>query len=202
LEPFLNINREDSRSIESLIHFVLLELPFTYIFIDGLDETDYIEQQSLLSSYRQDDIPELISFIIKEAVDFPNKVRVWCSSQFSPRIQEYLCRSRKDAVVELHLQRKDTEDDIEQYLHSAIPGSTANGFVRILITAAMATEVEGSFLWASSMLADLKERAEDSDDMIKLASEGLPKKMNELYTRTISRIKQRDGGEKELPLWK
>lgn len=109
-------------------------------------------------------------------------------------------------MLKIFLSIQDTSDDIRRYLYYSVPDSTADKmkdlFANIMLTAAMATEVEGSFLWASSMLEDLKMRADDADDLLKLASEGLPEKMSDLYDRVIARIKQKDGGSKTLPLWK
>lgn len=206
LEPFLQINRDDSGSLERLIHFVLLELPFTYIFIDGLDEADYSDRQVSISAHRHNkEVPDFVTFLIQEAVQFPEKLRLWCSSQPSPRIQEYLCQPEwKNVITEIPLTIEDTSEDIQRYLLSAIPDSTPDTtqFARLLVTSAIATEVEGSFLWASSMLHDLREEAEDTDDLIRLASEGLPKKMSDLYSKAIDRMKKQDGGNKRLPLWK
>jgi hypothetical protein len=206
LEPFLQINKDDSDSLERLIHFVLLELPFTYIFIDGLDEADYTESQLWGSSHRHNkEVQDFVTFLIQETVQFPGKLRLWCSSQPSPRVQEYLCKSEwKALITEIPLQIQDTADDIQRYLLSAIPDSTPDTtpFARMLITSTIATEVEGSFLWASSMLHDLREEAEDTDDLIRLAGEGLPQKMSDLYSKAINRMKKQDGGHKRLPLWK
>jgi hypothetical protein len=206
LESFLQINRDDSAALERLIHFTLLELPFTYIFIDGLDEADYVENQLSSSAHRQNkDVQDFVTFLIREAVQFPGKLRLWCSSQPSPRVQEYLCQPQwKALVAEIPLTIEDTSEDIQTYFLSAIPDSTPDTteFARILVTSTIATEVEGSFLWASSMLHDLREEAEDVDDLIRLASEGLPKKVSDLYQKAVDRMKRQDSGNKRLPLWK
>jgi hypothetical protein len=206
LEPFLQINKDDSGSLERLINFVLLELPFTYIFIDGLDEADYTEGQLLSPAHRYNkDIPDFVTFLIQEAVQFPGKLRLWCSSQPLPGVQDYLCQPEwKDVITEIPLQIEDTADDIQRYLLAAVPDTTPDttSFARTLITSTIATDVEGSFLWASSMLRDLKDEAEDTDDLIRLANEGLPREMSGLYTKAINRMKKQDGGNKKLPLWK
>ena len=49
----------------------------------------------------------------------------------------------------------------------------------------METEIEGSFLWASSMISDLKEKAEDAEDMMRLALRGLPTEMDDIYRGII-----------------
>lgn len=206
LEPFLQINKDDSGSLERLIHFLLLELPFTYIFIDGLDEADYTDTHHLSFLHRHNkEVPDFVTFLIQEAAQFPEKIRLWCSSQPSPRVQEYLCQPEwKKVISEIPLTIEDTSEDIQRYLLSAIPNSTPDTteFAKLLIEAGVATEVEGSFLWASSMLHGLREEAEDIDDLIRLASEGLPKRMSDVYSKAIGRMKKQDGGNKKLPLWK
>jgi hypothetical protein len=163
-------------SLERLVHFLLQELPFTYIFVDGLDEADYTDTHHLGYLHRHNkEVPDFITFLIREAVQSPEKLRLWCSSQPSPRVQEYLCQPVwKKVITEIPLTIEDTSDDIQSYLLSAIPDATLDTmtFAKLFIQGAVATEVEGSFLWASSMLEGLKEDAEDIDDLIRLASEG------------------------------
>ncbi|KAL5320545.1 hypothetical protein ACEPPN_011354 [Leptodophora sp. 'Broadleaf-Isolate-01'] len=206
LESFLQINKDDSSSLERLIHFVLQELPFTYIFVDGLDEADYTEGQCFAPAHRHNkEVPDFVTFLVQEAIQFPGKLRLFCSSQPVPAVQDYLCKPEwTDAITEIALQIEDTADDIRQYLLAAVPDTTPDttAFARTLITSTIATDIEGSFLWASSMLRDLRDEAEDTDDLIRLANEGLPREMSGLYTKAINRMKKQDGGSKKLPLWK
>jgi hypothetical protein len=206
LESFLQINKDDSSSLERLIHFVLQELPFTYIFVDGLDEAGYTEGQCFAPAHRYNkEVPDFVTFLVQEAIQFPGKLRLFCSSQPVPAVQDYLCKPEwTDAITEITLQIEDTADDIRQYLLAAVPDTTPDttAFARTLITSTIATDIEGSFLWASSMLRDLRDEAEDTDDLIRLANEGLPREMSDLYTKAINRMKKHDGGSKKLPLWK
>ncbi|KAH7364600.1 hypothetical protein BKA65DRAFT_141598 [Rhexocercosporidium sp. MPI-PUGE-AT-0058] len=206
LQAFLQINKDDSGSLERLIHFVLQELPFTYIFVDGLDEVDYTEGQCSAPAYRYNkEVPDFVTFLIQEAIQFPGKLRLFCSSQPVPAVQDYLCKPEwANAITEIALQIEDTADDIRRYFLAAIPDTTPDttAFARTLVTSTIATDIEGSFLWASSMLRDLQDEAEDTDDLIRLANEGLPREMSSLYAKAINRMKKQDGGSKKLPLWK
>lgn len=205
LTPFLTVNKENTRMVEKLIQAIIHELPLTYIFLDGLDEADHTDVQGDVPIPRaKEEVPLFVNFLASEAIENPDKVRLWCSSQFSPEIQRYMHKNRSHNIIEVPLQTEDTARDIQRYLLAAIPESTRDKdmFAGLVIAAAIATEVEGSFLWASSMLEDLKDRAEDSDDLITLAEEGLPTTMNEQYSKIIARIRRNDRGDKNLPLWK
>lgn len=111
-------------------------------------------------------------------------------------------------VVEKAMTITDTEADIKTYFASAMPQSVRDGdrFAQCLIKSCMETEVEGSFLWASSMISDLTEKAEDADDMMRLAFRGLPTKMDDIYRGIIAEYQKEDRTQRlvhpSLPLWK
>ena len=188
--------KDDSGALETLIPNIFSELDKTYIFIDGLDEAS-----------NGPDILELVHFLIEEVAKVPNKVRVWFGSQPLPQIEEYMRKLHGAKVVEKEIQVIDTEIDIKTYFAAATPESV-NGdeFARLLVQACMETEVEGSFLWASSMISDLKEKAEDAEDMMRLAIRGLPTKMDDIYRGIIAEYKKQDRTKRflhsSLPLWK
>ncbi|KAF5856279.1 hypothetical protein ETB97_007635 [Aspergillus alliaceus] len=71
------------------------------------------------------------------------------------------------------------------------------------LRSAIETEVKRRFLWASLMLVELKNTADDDDDddKIELVMRRLPTKMSEFYGKIIARTQKRGGG-KEQPLWK
>lgn len=188
--------KDDYGVLETLIPNLFSELDSIYIFIDGLDEAS-----------NGPDIQDLVHFLIEETVKAHNKVRVWFGSQPLPQIEEYMRKLHVTEVVEKEVHVIDTEADIKTYLAAAIPESV-NGdeFARILIRSCMETEVEGSFLWASSMISDLKEKAEDAEDMMRLAFRGLPTKMDDIYREIVAEYKKRDRTKRflhsNLPLWK
>ena len=188
--------KDDYGVLETLIHNLFSELDKIYIFIDGLDEASNVT-----------DILNFVHFLIEETVKVPSKVRVWFGSQPLPQVEEYMRTLHITKVVEKEVHVIDTEADIKTYLAAAIPES-ANGdeFARVLIRSCMETEVEGSFLWASSMISDLKEKAEDAEDMMRLAFRGLPTKMDDIYREIVAEYKKRDRTKSflhsNLPLWK
>lgn len=208
LEPYMRINKDDSISLEQLISVALQELPFTYIFLDGLDEAEYMKEQAPISIHTtNNEVDDFVSFLMECAVRNPTNVRLWCSSQPLYEWQSFFYRTNwKERTVQHAISLKDTANDIRRYLDHNVAESTAeksrDQFANLFLKAAMSTEVEGSFLWASSMLRDLKEQAEDTDDLIELASEGLPSKMSAVYSQIMNRIKARDKSNKTLPLWK
>ena len=189
--------KDDSGLFGSLVTCLFSELRKVYIFIDGLDEAS-----------NRSDIQALVQFLVEEATRTPNKVRLWFGSQPLPQIEQYMRKSAGNHLVEKAMQVVDTKADIKTYLESAIPESFSNGseFAQVLVQSCMETEVEGSFLWASSMISDLKEKAEDADDMIRLALRGLPTRMDDVYRSIIEEYKKQDRTKKllhsKLPLWR
>ena len=189
--------KDDSGLFDSLVTCLFSELSKVYIFIDGLDEAS-----------NGSDIEALVQFLVEEAKRTPNKVRLWFGSQPLPQIEQYMRKLAGNHLVEKVMQVVDTKADIKTYFESAIPESFSNGseFARVLVQSCMETEVEGSFLWASSMISDLKEKAEDADDMIRLALRGLPTRMDDVYRGIIEEYKKQDRTKKllhsKLPLWR
>lgn len=77
MEPFLHINKDDSAAVENLIHVLLLEIPFTYIFVDGLDEAEYADDQAFIPTIRQNqEVPTFVDFLVREVLQSPTTVRV------------------------------------------------------------------------------------------------------------------------------
>ena len=189
--------KDDSGLFDSLVSCLFSELEMTYIFIDGLDEAS-----------SGSDIQALVKFLTGEATRMPNKIRLWFGSQPLPQIEEYMKKSAGNQLVEKSMLVVDTKADIQTYLESAIPESVSNGteFAQVLVKSSMESEVEGSFLWASSMISDLREKAEDADDMIRLALRGLPTRMDDVYRGIIEDYKKQDKTKKllhsNLPLWR
>ena len=188
--------KDDSAVLESLVSKLFLELEKPYIFVDGLDEAS-----------DSSDIPDLVQFLVKEATSKLGNIKIWFGSQPLPQIEQYMRKLHSSYVVEKAMQIRDTEIDIKTYFASAISDSVRSGneFAQVLIKSCMETEVEGSFLWACSMISDLKEKAEDADDMVRLALRGLPTRMDDIYQKIIEDYRKQDKIRKllhlDLPLW-
>lgn len=182
----------DPTCFERLISRLLLEIPRMFIFVDGLDEA---------SNWH--DMAAFVSFLRNEAVS-SGRLRLWLSSQYSPIIEALVFHRCGDKVLELAVEVNDTERDIARYLDKAVPESTknANSFAQQFVTIAVNTEVQGSFLWAAQMMNDLKEQAENSDDLLRLSGRGLPTSMHDYYRTTIVAYRKRPSSHATLPLWK
>jgi len=176
----------------------------TYIFIDGLDEPEYADDNSRPAPARGDDVKTVIEFLIGDIAKSSPTCKLWLSSQPLPEIRGYVCRSNwSGGIQELSLQTKHTEKDILSYLDSAIGAPTSdNRLGRIFVKTALASEVEGSFLWVNTMLKDLQSQADDDSELLKLAEEGLPTEMNKIYTTMINRLQSQQKARDGLPLWK
>ena len=182
----------DPACFERLISRLLLEIPRMFIFVDGLDEA---------SNWL--DMAAFVAFLRNEAVS-SGRLRLWLSSQYSPIIEALVFRPYGDKILELTVEVADTERDIARYLDHAVPESTknANSLARHFVTFCVNTEVQGSFLWAAQMINDLKEQAENSDDLLRLAGRGLPTSMHDYYRTTIAAYRKRPSSHASLPLWK
>ncbi|KAK3898989.1 hypothetical protein C8A05DRAFT_37409 [Staphylotrichum tortipilum] len=206
LSEFHYLNKDDSLALEKLIRRLIAETPSAYIFLDGLDEVEYADEQSLAPTTPGKEVALVVEFLVQEVSKSRGTARLWLSSQPLQQIQRYMGQSPgKGLIQEFPLETKHTARDILDYLGSAIPDSTEdkNLFARLFAAAAVATEVEGSFLWAKTMLDDLKSRADDSDELIRLAVAGLPNRMSEVYDKVISQIKKQQAGRADgLPLWR
>ncbi len=188
--------KDDHGIFETLIPNLFSELDKTYVFVDGLDEAS-----------NASDIQDLVHFLVKETAKLPHKVRLWFSSQPLPNIENYMRKLHNTQIVEKEINIIDTEADIKAYFAAAVPEiSNGDRFARMLVESCMETEVAGSFLWASSMISDLKEKAEDAEDMIHLALRGLPAKMDDIYRGVIAEYKKQSkmpgALHSKLPLWK
>jgi hypothetical protein len=209
IEPFLHVNNNSAENLQRLIHATLLELPLTYIFVDGLDEAEYAEnpkrEGANWTTRPPDDVKDFVQFLIQEARKTPAKVRVWLSSQPLPDIRTYVYDAKwSGAIGEIQVTKDDTQEDITNYFshHMPSPARNKNPFAELFFRFALKTEVEGSFLWASTMVDGFKEEVENDDDLVTLAAKGLPTHMSGVYELIIDKITKKNRTAREPPLWK
>ncbi|KAE8391079.1 hypothetical protein BDV23DRAFT_182980 [Aspergillus alliaceus] len=186
IEPFLNINKDGSAMVENPIHALLGQLPRVFISIDGLDEAEYTENHP--ASY---------------AIFHEKQVSTFKPASFSDSQMPLYPRilARYPGVSASNSRYKRTHQTI---CFSALPRFNRDPeLAQDFLGSAIETEVKGRFLWASLMLVELKNTADDDDDdgKIELTMRCLPTKVSELYGKIIARIQKRGGG-KEQPLWK
>ncbi|KIL83583.1 hypothetical protein FAVG1_13203 [Fusarium avenaceum] len=207
IEPFLNVRHDTCEKLQDLIHALLLELPLTFIFVDGLDEAEYVDPEHPVPVDHQptNEVNRFVEFLIQQAHEMPSKVRVWLSSQPLPAIRQYICAPRwSSTVYEIPLTTNDTERDIIRYFSHKIPISfeiDKMNLARMFLRLAVQNDVQGSFLWATHMASEFS-LAEDADDLIELATTDLPLDMGEVYARIMNRIIMKDSRRKHTPLWR
>jgi hypothetical protein len=208
IEPFLNARNDTLEKLKDLIRALLLELPLTFIFVDGLDEAEYAavpEHPQPPDRQPTKEVSNFVEFLMQQACEMPSKVRVWLSSQPLPAIQHYVRSSKwSSAVCEIQMTTNDTELDIIRYFSRQMPISTEiekMNFAKVFLRLTVQTDVEGSFLWATHMASEFPS-AEDADDLIKLASTNLPLNMSAVYQRIMDRIMMKDTRLKHTPLWR
>ncbi|KAK8852333.1 vegetative incompatibility protein HET-E-1 [Apiospora arundinis] len=209
LEPLIS-GGPDLSKVEELIQRCLQLLPITFIFIDGLDEAEYAATSLPYNNNNKNrnGVSILVSFLIKQATDLPQKVRLWCSSQATQCVKNMLHPDWDKRVTQISLTTADTAGDIHSYIKSKIQGPKdfKDFILWALITSSVSTEVEGSFLWCRMMLDALSDESSETEsikDQIALIERGLPREMEELYHMIVKRIKKRYPSKKGIiPLWK
>ena len=128
IEPFLNLSKNETPKLQKLVACLIMELPLTYIFIDGLDEVESSTHRdsSMPDLTRgEEDVKAVMAFLFRQAASHPHKLRVWCSSQPLPRIRNHMYNDDwKHSLREISITTRDTESDIMRYLTASVPDST------------------------------------------------------------------------------
>ncbi|KAJ6601324.1 hypothetical protein DFH09DRAFT_560440 [Mycena vulgaris] len=169
-------------SVEELVTILVKLLPKSYFMLDGLDE----EVSMGSESPRWSEAVNTLDFLIALANGFPDRVRLWYSTQYRSRINE---KFREYVVFDIQDKVK---DDVTLYL------SRANLELRHLevsdqdrdhLLKSLQVRAEGNFLWASLMLKSLKpEEVTSLKDMKQFVKDGLPKTLDEYYRRIFDRF--------------
>ncbi|KAJ7642837.1 hypothetical protein B0H17DRAFT_1216337 [Mycena rosella] len=164
---------------EELITMLVKLLPRSYFILDGLDE-------ECMGSKRWTEAVTTLDFLISLAKDFPDRVRLWYSSQHRPCINEKL----KEYVV-LDIKDK-VKDDVSLYLSRANPelgDLEVSDRDKDNVLKSLQARAEGNFLWASLMLKSLKETA-SLTDMKQFVKDGLPETLDDYYRRIFDRFEK------------
>lgn len=173
-------NREYVRSI---ITFVArsTEAP-VYIFIDGVDE----ELGANLKRWG-DAIYPVLEFFIKLAVEFPQNVRLWVTSQPRTLIRRTLERFVRSSFLEIDLVPF-AHKDISTYLLQEIDQIEGPGKDDLhKIFHVLESTAESSFLWARLMVEDIRKRT-SLREIQEFIQEGFPQDMTEYYQKMFDRF--------------
>ncbi|KAJ7492122.1 hypothetical protein FB451DRAFT_1217062 [Mycena latifolia] len=166
-------------NIEQLITMLVKLLPKVYFVLDGLDE-------ECMGSNRWTEAATTLDFLITLAKDFPDRVRLWYSSQYRPCINE---RLKEHAVLDI---KDEVKDDVSLYLSRANPelgDLEVSDRDKDNVLKSLQGRAEGNFLWASLMLKSLKETA-SLTDMKQFVKEGLPETLDDYYRRIFDRVEK------------
>lgn len=206
LRHYMVLGQNDCGSLEALIESMIGDLPLVYFFLDGLDEIEDADdvRPSVIARKRPvEDMKRIIKFLADRASNQPHKIKLWCSSQTTPLINQYFRDGWTSNVLSLTIQPDHTKDDIDNYLRSNLPTTQEDSEDPTFESpaAVLSQKADGSFLWASFMLQDLYD-SEDAEDMFETAMSKLPKSMHAHYENAANEIRKRDVGSKTTPLWK
>lgn len=211
LLSFLNIRPEDSSRVENLIRQLIRELPYVYVFIDGFDEADYWVDRDRSFHYQpqKNEIYTVMLFLLKEAERFPSKLRLWASSQYTSDVESLFTKIPGGAYQKLTLTPEDTRHDILRYLWCSLSTLKRNnsglndpnismGFIK----RSMSAEVDGSFLWARTLIESLKGAdAYTPSELDELTLTGLTNSLSKLYQNKLEHIQENERHQSPPP-WK
>ncbi|KAJ7606848.1 hypothetical protein FB45DRAFT_949292 [Roridomyces roridus] len=172
--------------VQELVTMLVKLLPKSYFILDGLDE-----ECTSAQTVRWTEAATTLDFLVKLTNDHPERIRLWCSSQYHPNINQKL---KSYMVFDI---RQKVKQDVTMYLSRANPEldeleisdeDKDNVFTRL------ASRAECNFLWASQMLKSIKETTSLSD-MKQFVESGLPDTLDEYYRRIFERY-----DKKHLPV--
>lgn len=150
-----------ARSSSSIVYFLL----------DGLDE-------ELASPTRWGEgVGAVLKFVIQMAVELPQHVRVWVSSQKRAEIQAALQKHSEVALAPF------ARRDIITFLSKSVPQIKGPGKQdQDMILENLEGGAETSFIWATLMLDELK-KLPSLSAIKSFVQEGFPSSLNEYYAR-------------------
>lgn len=187
-------NSRTGTCYKELLSSALGEVRHVTIFLDGLEEFD--DTGSMKS---------LIDYLMNEALRSSGRVRLWLSSQDVDWISNAVSAIPTSSVLKLRVTSDKTESDIARFLAHSLGLSTkiANAWDRFLVKVKMNVEVQGSFLWAVTMVEELKLlKPETSEEMVDFVLRGLPSTMHGFYRNKVMSYRQKKMIYEALPLWK
>lgn len=167
---------DDYNNIRTLIHSLMPELPRVFIFLDGLDEED--------SGARQKEALKILDFVIELTNLFPDKVRLWLSTQdraiFHNRLQNH-------TIVDIQAQIKTA---VELYLCQALSGLSDMALdvgTQSWALKELQQRADGHFLWATLMIKEISQSIPSISHLKSFIKSGLPLDLHGYYGRILGR---------------
>ncbi|KAL4264298.1 NACHT domain-containing protein [Pleurotus pulmonarius] len=164
-------------NICDVILFLVSALPKTFILLDGLDEglSD--------SGWERSGVKVVLDFVIRLASDCPDKVRVWCSSQYRPYFNETLGGFTTINITD------NAQQDVTRFLQAAIDKLDLDVGDQVPFLSNLVSRAGFNFLWASLMIEDLQERATSTATMQEMVyQDQLPTSLDDYYRAILNRI--------------
>ena len=173
-----NHSQLSSANLVNILEFIRLlvtKLPVSYIFLDGLDEETH--------EIRWNEALKIIDFITSLATTYPNRVRVWYSSQ-----DRFLIRKQLDSFPCLDIKRH-VKEAVDRYISLAVPGienPEVDQDTRNWILTELRNRADGNFLWASLMLKTIENEVSSFGEMEEFIKKGLPEDLYTYYGRIFA----------------
>lgn len=166
-------------NVQELISLMIKRLPRVFIFFDGLDE------ETPTTATRWRDTMIVLDFLFKLAAASPDKVRLWCSSQYKDEICKVMTEvpaiditshARED--VKLYLSQSITNIDIlEEVDQATFLGKTQQ-------------RADWCFLYAYHMVSALQNECNSLGEMEDFIDEGFPDDLAGYYRNIFKRFRK------------
>ncbi|KAK1236510.1 hypothetical protein PQX77_000239, partial [Marasmius sp. AFHP31] len=172
IDPYIHAFTQTSNcSVDNIIELlcaIVEKVTRVFIFIDGLDEQEN----------RWAEIKLVIHRLTALAVKYPDRLRIWYSSQ--PRA--YISNELIPLGCQVVTLREEFSRDVESYI-SSIPKLAGNGQRDQVVERA-----GGNFLWAKLMVDSIEKYANTPRELEHFLRDELPIGLDEYYWRIFDRI--------------
>jgi hypothetical protein len=166
-------------NVRDLIAILVKCASRTYFLIDGLDEES--------AHSRRTEAQTVLDILVQLTKDFPDSVRLWCSSQERPFIAEKLSKfvfNGNDQIT----------GDVTRYLSCRLPKPDDPELSEedwAAVVQNLVVKAQGNFLWASLMVDVLKDgELGDLNTMKQFIEKSLPHDLNSYYCRIFARFEK------------
>ena len=183
-EELTQASQKSNASLKNILDFIqvlVMKLPSSYIFIDGLDEES--------NEARWKDIEKIIDFVNHLASTYPRTVRVWYSTQ-----DRYFVRRKLQSFPNLDIKQQ-VEGAVDRYISSAVPGidnPEVDQDTRSWVLAELRKRADGNFLWASLMIKTIEHEVSSFNEMEQFIRKGLPYDLHSYYRRIFAQYVARE----------
>lgn len=191
----LSRNPTNVGSLHAMIRLLIAQCTAVYFFLDGLDEISLGAAESSETRRREkkrfsEDLGNTINFIDGLTRNDSTDVRLWCSSQKSQPVIDWMKRL---GAAELVMDKKAVERDVKQYLIHVEEKTLQDmsDFDRKIARQKLSSQASTNFRWAFTMEESL-ESCKTIQALRETILEGLPTSLIPSYERRLKELLMQD----------